>query len=139
MTAALAMPAELRRALTVTDVLMLAYWLVTTLAALRIVSLPPDALYKGYGQPALVAWNWSFMPIDVAFSLTGLAAVQRSRVGHAWPGLAIVSLTLTRCAGGMALGFWAIFGDFDPGWWLPNLILLFGPLIWLPRLVRRAG
>ena len=47
MTVAMAMPAGLRCAMTVTDLLTLAYWLVT-------------------------------MPVGVVFSLTGLAAVQRS-------------------------------------------------------------
>jgi hypothetical protein len=133
------MPPGLRRALTVTDLLMLGYWLVTAAAALQMLKLPPDALYRGYDQPALVAWNWSFMPIDVAFSITGLAAVRRSRTGRTWHGLAIVSLTLTMCAGGMAIGFWALFGDYDPMWWLPNLLLLFGPLLWLPGVIKRAA
>ena len=133
------MPAALRRALTVTDLLMLGYWTITALAAIHVLRLPPDALYKGYDQPALVAWNWSFFALDIGFSLTGLAAVRRSRAGRPWHGLAIVSLTLTMCAGGMAIGFWAVFGDYDPAWWLPNLLLLLGPLLWLPGLVRKAG
>ncbi len=130
------MPRGLPTALAITDALMLLYWAVTALAAAGLVALPPDALYKGYDQPLMVAWNWSFMPLDVAFSLTGLAAVRAARAGRAWQGLAIVSLTLTMCAGGMAIGFWTLTGDFDPGWWIPNLILLLGPLVWLPRLVR---
>ena len=131
------MPRSLRLALGVTDVVMLLYWAITALAALGIVALPPAALYKGYHQPLLVAWNWSFMPLDVAFALTGLAAVHAARAGREWRGLATVSLTLTMCAGGMAIGFWALSGDFDPAWWLPNLLLLLGPLVWLPGLVRR--
>ena len=131
------MSAGLRRALTVTDIAMLLYWSVTALAALGVLRLPPEALYKGYHDPLLVAWNWSFMPLDVAFALTGLAAVRRARAGDArWRGLAIVSLTLTMCAGGMAIGFWTLSRDFDPAWWLPNLILLLGPLAWLPGLLR---
>ncbi len=129
------MPPGLRRALTLTDGAMLGYWAVTALAALGVVSLPPEALYKNYHDPLLVAWNWSFLPLDVAFAATGLAAVRRARAGRAWRGLAIVSLTLTICAGGMAVTFWTLTGDFDPAWWLPNLLLLFGPLVWLPRLL----
>jgi hypothetical protein len=137
-TAPQPMSAGLRRALTLTDGLMLGYWALTALVAVHLLRLPPDALYKGYDQPALVAWNWSFMPIDIAFSVTGLSALRRSHAGRPWHGLAIVSLTLTMCAGAMAIGFWALFGDFDAGWWIPNLLLLFGPLIWLPGIVRKA-
>ena len=108
MTVAMAMPAGLRCAMTVTDLLTLAYWLV-------------------------------IMPVGVVFSLTGLAAVQRSHSRRPWHGLAIVSLTLTMCAGVMAIGYCAIFSDFDPGWWLLNLVVLFGLLVWLPRLIVRAG
>ena len=132
------MPAGLRRAISVVEAAMLLYWAVTALAALGLVALPPTALYKGYDQPLMVAWNWSFMPLDVAFALTGLASVRAARAGRPWRGLATVSLTLTMCAGGMALAFWTLTGDFDPGWWLPNLVLLLGPLVWLPRLVRAA-
>ncbi len=130
------MTAGLRRALTITDVLMLAYWGITALAALGVLSLPPDALYKGYHEPLLVAWNWSFMPLDLAFALTGLAAVRLARAKDPrWRGLAIISLTLTMCAGGMAIAFWTLAGDFDPAWWVPNLLLLFWPLAFLPRLL----
>jgi hypothetical protein len=132
------MPAGLRRALALTDGLMLTYWAVTALAALGVLALPPSALYKGYYDPVMVAWNWSFMPLDVAFALTGLAAVRQARRGRSWRGLAIVSLTLTMCAGGMAIAFWALTGDFDWGWWLPNLVLLLWPLVWLPGLVRET-
>jgi hypothetical protein len=133
------MPKGLASALAVTDVLMLLYWTVTALAAVRLLNLPPEALYKGYHQPVLVAWNWSFLPLDLAFSLTGLAAVGNARRGRPWRGLAIISLTLTMCAGAMAIGFWTLRSDFDPGWWLPNLVLAIGPLLWLPQLVREAS
>jgi hypothetical protein len=26
-----------------------------------------------------------------------------------------------------AIAFWALRGDFDWGWWAPNLVLLIGP------------
>ena len=131
------MPRGLVGSMSVVDALMLLYWGVTALAAAGVVALPPALLYKGYNDPLLVAWNWSFMPLDVAFALTGLASVRRAARGdRGWRELAIVSLTLTMCAGGMAIGFWALTGDFDPAWWLPNLVLLLGPMIWLPRLLR---
>lgn len=131
------MSGGLRLFLGTVDVLMLAYWAVTALAAAGLVALPPSALYKGYDQPVMVAWNWSFMPLDVAFALAGLASVRLARAGDArWRGFAIVSLTLTMCAGGMAVGFWTLTRDFDPDWWVPNLVLLLAPLAWLPRLLR---
>ena len=132
------MPVGLAHSMTVVDAFMLLFWGVTALAAMQVLRLPPDALYKGYDQPLLVAWNWSSMPIVVAFALTGLAAVRQSRTDRPWHGLALISLTLTMCAGAMAIGFWAVLGDFDPGWWLPNLVMLLGPLIWLPGIARRA-
>ncbi len=132
------MPAGLARALAITDGLMLLYWLVTALVALGLLNVPSAALYKGYHDPVMVAWNWSFMPLDVAFSCTGLFAVRRARAGRSWRPLAIISLVLTICAGGMAIGFWALNGDFDFDWWVPNLLLLFGPMMWLPRLVRET-
>jgi hypothetical protein len=39
------------------------------------------------------------------------------------------------CAGGMAISYWALVGDLDWSWWIPNLVLLLGPLIWLPGLL----
>ena len=130
------MPRGLTTALGITDVAMLLYWALTALAALGAVALPPAALYKDYHDLVLVAWNWSFMPLDLAFAASGLASVARARRGGEWRGLAIVSLSLTMCAGGMALAFWTLRHDFDLGWWLPNLVLLLGPLVWLPKLVR---
>ncbi len=132
------MSGGLRWTLTAIDVAMLLYWATTALAAIGLFNLPPEALYKGYHSPLLVAWNWSFMPLDVAFSLTGLAAIRLANAGDAsWRGFAILSLGLTMCAGGMAVGFWALTGDFDPAWWVPNLLLLFVPLLWLPALLCR--
>ena len=116
------MPRGLRTALSATDALMPLYWGVAALAAAGVVALAPEALYKDYHDPVVVAWNWSFAPLDLAFAATGLASVARAQRGGAWRG--------------MAIAFWALRGDFDPGCWLPNLVLLLGPLIWLPRLLR---
>ncbi|OYU16424.1 MAG: hypothetical protein CFE37_01600 [Alphaproteobacteria bacterium PA4] len=130
------MPAGLRRAMAVTDGLMLLYWLLTALVAFGLLHVPSDYLYRGYDDPLLVAWNWSFMPLDIAFSLLGLWALHRARLGLGWRGPAIVSLTLTMCAGGMAIAFWTLVGDFNLSWWLPNLALLLWPLAWLPGLLK---
>lgn len=133
------MSAGLRRFLAITDVLMLGYWLLTTLAALGVIVVPPYALYRDYHNPLLIAWNWSFLPLDIAFSLLGLLAVRQATHGRSWRGLAIASLVLTSCAGGMAIAFWTLRGDFDPSWWIPNLLLWLLPWWWLPNLIREVA
>lgn len=135
-----AMPYGLRTFLRITDLAMLAYWGASFAAVLGLVSLPLDAMYSGYGTPLIDAWNWSFAPLDIAFALSGLWSVHLMRGGNkSWRGWAIVSLTLTMCAGGMAVSFWSLQRSFDMAWWLPNLILLLAPLAWLPRLVSDLG
>lgn len=130
------MTSGLRRMMAITDGLMLLYWVVTALAAAGLIPLSSALLYKDYHDPVMVAWNWSFLPLDLGFSLLGLAALARSRRGQNWQGLAIISLTLTSCAGLMAIAFWLLRGDFDLQWWLPNLALALLPWIWLPGLTR---
>lgn len=44
----------------VTDVGFLVYW---TLIATK--ALPPNQMYASYDVPAVAAWNWSFLPLDV--------------------------------------------------------------------------
>jgi Family of unknown function (DUF5360) len=126
----------LRWALLITDVLMIAYWLVTALAARGMLQLPPAYLYRDYDNPLMVSWNWSFAPLDIIFSLSGLASVRLAKRGDArWRGLAIISLSLTFCAGLMAIAFWTLRRDFDLSWWLPNLALMIWPLFFLPGLI----
>jgi hypothetical protein len=115
-----------------TDVGFLAYWLVTALQL-----LPAAWLFKDHDHPILQAWNWSFLPLDLGISATGLGAlwlVKRGD-GRGLP-LALVSLTFTVCSGLLAVAFWTLRRDFDPGWWAPNLFLLLYPLPFLPRLLR---
>ena len=136
----IAMPDGLRTFLRIADIAMLGYWAVSAAAAGRLIALSPDAMYRGYGTPLVDAWNWSFAPLDIAFAASGLWSVRLlGRGDRSWRGWAIVSLTLTMCAGAMAIAFWALQGSFDLAWWLPNLILLLAPLAWLPRLVSDSG
>ncbi|MFZ4600988.1 MAG: DUF5360 family protein [Caulobacterales bacterium] len=131
-------PRGLAPLLAVTDVGFIVYWSVTGLAAAGVVQIPAAYLYKGYHDPMLVAWNWSFAPLDLAASFFGLAALAALRAGRAWRGLAIASLAFTSVAGGMAIAFWALSGDFDLGWWAPNLVLFAWPWLYLPSLMRDA-
>ncbi len=66
-------------ALVVTDALFIAYWIVAALAEVNVVSLPPSLMYAGYGDDRVCAWNWSFFPLDVAFSVTGLLTRRAGR------------------------------------------------------------
>jgi hypothetical protein len=52
--------------------------------------------------------------------------------------LLVVSLVATSISGLQALSFWALRGDFDLGWWLPNLFLFLWPLPFIARQVWAA-
>lgn len=116
------------------DLGFLAYWAVTALHA-----IPESYLYKDYDNPMAVAWNWSFMPLDLVVSATGLVSLflmRRNRPEAAR--IAIVSLSLTSASGLQAISFWAVRGDFDWVWWAPNLFLLVYPWFFLVPFLRRA-
>lgn len=134
------MSRSLAVSLAITDVLFLAYWSLALMNQVGFISIPADLMYAGYDNPRVVAWNWSFFPLDLAFSVTGLMAVRAARRGDpTWRPLALISLTLTGVAGLMAVGYWAILREFDPSWFLPNLALLVWPFLFLPRLVCDLG
>ena len=74
-------------------------------------------------NPILVNWNWSFLPLDLAISATGLTSLWLyCKQNGMWRPLAIVSLVLTFVSGLQAIGFWLFAGDFNMTWWLPNLL-----------------
>jgi len=130
------MQRSLAIAITVTDVAFILYWTVAALAQAGIVQIPPEWMYANYDKPDVIAWNWSFLPMDLAFSLFGLEAVAAARRGDpAWRSYAIVSLTLTMAAGGMAVSYWVILREFDPTWFLANLALVIWPLFFLRGLM----
>lgn len=136
MVASLKMPKGLALTLRLIDWAMILYWSVMGLAALRIFSLPTEAMYDGYGEPVIDAWNWSFAPLDLGFAVAGLASLNFARKNdQRWVALAIISLALTFCAGLMAVGFWVIRGEFNASWWIPNLLLMMVPAYWLPKLI----
>ncbi len=130
------MSRPLALAITVTDVAFLLYWSFAALALTGILHVPPEWMYANYDQPDVIAWNWSFLPMDLAFSVFGLKAVAAARRGDpSWRPFAIVSLTLTMAAGGMAVSYWAILREFDPSWFLANLTLVIWPLFFMSRLM----
>jgi Family of unknown function (DUF5360) len=124
---------RLKLLMVLTDFGFIAYWVVTFLHLL------PDAwLYQDYTNPLLVSWNVSFMPIDLLISASGLTALGLARRHDARSRpLAIISLTLTSASGLMAIAFWALRGDFEVAWWLPNLFLLTYPAFFVPGLLRQ--
>ena len=125
-------PPLLRPLFLAVDLGFLAYWLITLLHV-----IPPAWLFKDYESSVLMAWNWSFLPLDLCISATGLGSLQLLRRGDPrWSRLASLSLVLTFCSGLQAIAFFALRRDFDVVWWLPNLFLMLYPLFYLPRLLR---
>ena len=115
----------------VTDIGFVLYWLITIFHL-----IPAEFLFRDYTNPLLVYWNWSFLPLDLAISITGLSALWLFRKQNPlWRPLTVISLTLTSVSGLQAVAFWLFAGDFNLTWWLPNLFLLIYPLIFLPRLI----
>lgn len=110
------------------DIGFIVYWSVIVF---RLI--PAEAMFDGYEIPEVQAWNWSFLPLDILASLTGILGNTSTRLNRL--SLLTISLVLTSVAGGMAIGFWAFKGDFELAWWLPNLILFLFPLFPLARIV----
>lgn len=128
------MPRALRALFLLVDLGFVAYWAVS---ALHLV--PAAWAFKDYADPILGAWNWSFLPLDLAVSSTGLASVALARAGDArWKMLAVASLAFTTASGLQAIAFWALRRDFDWLWWAPNVFLVVYPLPFLMKLVREA-
>ncbi|MEL6665962.1 MAG: DUF5360 family protein [Pseudomonadota bacterium] len=122
--------------ISITDFLFMTYWLIAGLALFDIFSLPPDLMYGDYTNPRVVAWNWSFFPLDLIFSIFGYLAISASGRGDPiWRQYALISLVLTMTAGGMAVVYWAILKEFDPAWFIPNSILLIWPLFFIGKLI----
>ncbi len=111
----------------ITDIGFILYWVITLIGV-----IPASYLFKDYHNPILSAWNWSFLPLDLLISATGLWSLRlMSKDETRWKNLALLSLALTFCSGLMAVSFWAIRRDFDLTWWLPNLYLLLYPVYYI--------
>lgn len=111
------------------DIGFIIYWGITYFEA-----LPSEYLYSDYKNPMMVDWNWSFFPLDLCISFTGLTSYWQYRKGNKnWKNLALISLILTFTSGLQAIAFWAIRGDFDITWWGMNLFLMIYPLFFIPQ------
>lgn len=127
------MSRSLKTLFLLTDIGFILYWAVTWVSW-----IPKEYLYQDYTNPLLVAWNLSFLPLDLLISVTGFYSLfllrrsdQRSRM------VALISLVLTFCSGLQAIAFWSFRGEFNWGWWVPNLYLMIYPLFYIPRLLRK--
>lgn len=125
----------LDRLLTLTEIGMLAYWLLATALVIGLVSIPPEYMYSDYENPLVVAWNWSFLPIDIAFAVLGLMSRFMRLPTALAHKLALIGATLMFCAGIMAISFWTMTGEFDPLWWGLNLWLVLLSLTTLKALL----
>jgi Family of unknown function (DUF5360) len=122
----------LLRFMFVVDVGFVLYWLTTGLGL-----LPAAWLYAHHEDLVMVAWNNSFLPLDLAISASGITAIVLARKNDAsWVLFSILSLALTSASGLNAVAFWTLRRDFDPAWWTPNLVLLFGPLFFLRQIAK---
>ncbi len=117
------------------DIGFIIYWVITFWKL-----IPGEYLFPDYHNVLMVTWNWSFFPLDIFVSLTGLTSVYfYGRDHELWKPLALLSLVLTFTSGLQAIAFWTIQGWFDWSWWLPNLFLMIYPLFFIPRFVREYG
>jgi len=119
----------LKRITTVTEVLMVLYWILASLLVFGFIKIDPSMMYSDYENPLVVAWNWSFFPIDIAFAGIGLFAKYGNVAGGQGFKLEVSAATLMICAGLMAISYWVITGDFSPTWWAINIWLVFLGLV----------
>lgn len=118
----------------ITDVGFVLYWLITFFHL-----IPAEYLFKDYHDPILVAWNWSFLPLDLLISITGFISLYLySKQNTRWASYALISLVLTFCSGLQAIAFWSFRLDFDWTWWLFNLYLLLYPCFYMKLVIKQA-
>ncbi|HEV8515995.1 MAG TPA: DUF5360 family protein [Cyclobacteriaceae bacterium] len=115
----------------VVDLGFLAYWVIT---AFHLI--PDEYLYNDYTNRILVNWNWSFFPLDILVSITGLSSIYLYKRGNnKWKPISLISLLLTSVSGLQAVSYWTLSREFDLTWWAPNLFLLIYPLFFIPKIV----
>jgi uncharacterized protein DUF5360 len=124
---------ELKYIFLLVDIGFILYWLITVLKV-----IPSEYLYSDYNNPIMVDWNWSFLPLDLCISFTGLTSVLKFKRNYeSWKNWALVSLVLTFTSGLQAIAFWTVRLDFDLIWWLFNGFLLIYPLFYIPGFIRK--
>ncbi|GAB18877.1 hypothetical protein GOEFS_069_00030 [Gordonia effusa NBRC 100432] len=121
--------------LLVVDTALVLYWV-----AVSVDVIPKDAAFRDYSNPIVQAWNWSFLPLDIAATAVGFLGVYLMRIGNVHGRLVLAcGLTLTFCAGFMAIAFWAFRGDFSTLWWASNVLLMVVPVVVFSALVREPA
>ena len=110
---------------------------VRSVLASHLPTCYPAALqFRDYSRQIFVNWNWSFLPLDLAISATGLTSLWFSRKGLAPAlGLMTISLSLTFVFGLQAISFWEFAQDFSVACWLASLFLMLYPLVFITRLI----
>lgn len=117
----------------VTDIGFIIYWIVTFFNL-----IPKSWAFKDYDNSIIIAWNWSFFPLDILISITGLFSLYLyNKNREVWKTFALISLILTFCSGLQAISFWAYSNDYDITWWLMNLYLMIYPLFFLKMFIKR--
>lgn len=115
----------------VTDIGFIIYWIATFFHL-----IPKSVAFKDYDNPIIIAWNWSFFPLDILISITGLFSLYLYKLKKdSWKDYALISLVLTFCSGLQAIAYWAFIRDFDLMWWAFNLYLMIYPLFFLRMLL----
>lgn len=110
--------------LVMVDAGLVIYWM----AVLADV-IPTEQAFRDYANPVVQAWNWSFFPLDILAAILGFVGVYLTRRTNPLGEIVLTAgLTLTFCAGFMAISFWAYYGDFNLAWWVPNGFLMAIPL-----------
>ncbi|MBD8028008.1 YvaD family protein [Ureibacillus sp. Re31] len=116
----------------VTDIGFIIYWIVTFFHL-----IPESVAFKNYDNPIILAWNWSFFPLDILISITGLLSLYLyKRNIDSWKSYALISLVLTFCSGLQAIAFWVFIKDFDLAWWAFNLYLMIYPLFFIRKFLK---
>lgn len=114
------------------DIGFILYWIIIILKI-----IPGENLYNDYTNPILVHWNWSFFPLDMLVSATGLTSIYLFKRGNPrWKNLTLISLALTSCSGLQAISFWIYHHDYNWSWWAPNLFLLCYPIYFIIQIVK---
>ena len=114
------------------DIGFILYWLITALSL-----IPAEYLFNDYQNEMLVNWNWSFLPLDLFVSASGLYSLYLfRRKDERWSLYALVSLVLTSASGLQAISYWVLAEDYNLSWWIPNLFLLLYPFFFLPNFLK---